>query len=97
MDVLEVAFGTRDQRVPEYMWLFCLSTHRDSFKLPCCPILSLRVRLGHVSSVDNMTDRRYLFFIDREINTIFGGVCSPLMIKVETASYLEVHILAFDK
>lgn len=81
MDPLHGASGSRDTWVPEYMWLFCLTTYA---------ILLVKVRLGHISTIDNLRDRRHLFFVDKNTDQILQGVRAPLLIRVETATYLEV-------
>lgn len=91
MEAVEVATGTRDERVPEFLLVFCVSTHVESFPLLSCPALSVRVRLGHISTPEYPTDRRLLFFADNGINTALAHVKAPLLIEVTTASCIEVH------
>lgn len=96
MDSIEVAVGTRDGRVPEYLFVFCLSSHTELLQLPSCPMLSVRVKLGHVSTPDAMTDRRLLFFCDNGLDLTLNNVHAPLMIRVYTASSIEVHDAKFS-
>jgi len=91
MATLEVAASTRDERVPEFLFVFCITKHAENLTLPSCPIISVRVRLGHVSIPTSMSDRRILFFADNDLERKLQSVQAPLLVKVNTASYIEVH------
>lgn len=88
-----MALGTRDDRVPEYLFVFCISMHSEQLRLLGCPVISVRVRLGHVSTPAAITDRRLLFFTDNGLLTSLKNISAPLLIRVNTASVIEVQKL----